>query len=229
MKYISLLALLLVSFFSFADDKTVAEISKIEGPVRMMATTDIKKQKAQEGDQLKAGDIVITGPNGRAKLKMFDGSLIVLDPKSHITLNSKQEIKQNEGKSYYKIRKRNKNNKIRVVTNFVVIGVKGTSFVVSADENDKRITMNQGLVNVQSLDKEFELYRLNEEEEFSHFQKEMKDGFNTYQREFKKEFAEFVKSFDLSEGKSIAFDGNKTIESRNSQEIEAEIKHFESF
>ena len=224
--------LLLISMFIFSTilsaGEILAKIIKIEGNVKILKSGEIKKKKAVQNISLFKDDMVITGKGSVAVLIFADRSKVVLDEKSKLKIEGISDLKQDGGKVFYSIKKRGSKG-LRVATNFAVIGVKGTKFIVTDDEKSKNVSLKNGLIGVQSLKEEFELHRKKEMDEYEAYKAELRGEFEEYKKKMQEEFVEFVKEFDLKPNKTISFDGNKVNEDSSPKDVKKEFARFERY
>lgn len=222
-----LLLIILLFGYSYANGP-LAKIAKIEGNVKVLKAGEIKKSAATVGQEISKGDMVITASGAMASILFVDKSKVVLDEKAKLKVEGFDKLAQEGGKVFYSIKKRGAKG-LKVATNFAVIGVKGTKFMVSDDEKNRAVSLKEGLVGVQSLKEEFELHRKKEMDEYEAYKRQMMGEYEEYKKELEKEFVEFVKEFDLKPNKTVTFDGNKVSEEASLEEIAKEFSRFESF
>ncbi len=212
-----------------AAEPFIALIVKQQGSAKLLRFGEVRKRRAEDGQQLFPGDMLITPAGAMLELRLFDGSTIILNGDSRLTFTSPDELEQGQGSVYYNIRPRLAERRLSVKTEFVVIGVKGTTFVVATRPDDQRVSMKEGLVGVEALVGEFELYREKELDEFQRYQMEMRREFEQYKAEQQREFIAFVREFELGASRSVSFDDNKAFEQANDEKVEAEFQRFEAF
>ncbi len=222
-----LLLIILLFGVSYASGP-LAKIAKIEGSVKVLKSGEIKKTDASVNQEIFEGDMVITASGAMASIIFIDKSKIVLDEKTKLKVEGFDKLAQEGGKVYYSIKKRGAKG-LKVATNFAVIGVKGTKFMITDDDKNRQVSLKEGLVGVQSLKAEFELHRKKEMDEYEAYKREMMGEYEEYKKELEKEFVEFVKEFDLQPNKTVSFDGNKVSEEASLEEIAKEFSRFESF
>ena len=223
-----LISLALLSGLLMASDP-LAKIVKVEGNTKVLKSGTIKKDDAVEGQAIFEGDMVITASGAMASVEFMDKSKVVLDEKSKLLVKGFEALKQEGGKVYYEITKRGAQG-LKVATNFAVIGVKGTKFVITDDNATQSVSLKEGLVGVQSIKEEFALYRKELEAEYEEFKKELSDEFEAFKKEG--EQAVFVGNFkeiDLEPGKTITINGNRADESSDLEAIAQEFSRFENF
>lgn len=219
------LLLLIILLFSFTlGNEVVGIITKIQGKVKILKDGEIRKIAAIEKQELYKNDLIITYKKAMANIELNDGSKITLAPKSKLSLKNNNNLKQHNGKIYYNIQKRGSIG-LKVATNFSIIGVKGTQFIITDEDGNKSLSLKEGLVGVSSLDKEFELHKKSIYDEMEAFKKE----FNQYKDEEKKEFLQYTKSFDLQENQTILFNKNRVNQSVMDEKSKNEFLNFENF
>lgn len=226
--FMKLLFALFMSFFTLLYASVIGSVEKVEGSVKVKSEGSIKKSDVAAGYEMKNGDLISTSKGSSAILKLLDGSNVVLEESSTIFFDSAVNAEQKEGKIFYKITSRDAKNALKVTTPFAIIGIKGTTFIINADENNSNVKLKEGLIGVASIKEEFELYRKQVEEEFNKFMKEQQAGFEEYKKAQFEGVAEMTKEFDLQAGNTITFAGQKVQESGWSEKDDAEFKHFES-
>jgi len=228
MRFLFLTTIFLSIAISLSAGELLAKIIKIEGDVKILRSGEIKKSKAEKNSDLFKDDMVVTEKDSVAVLVFADKSKVVLDEKSKLKIEGFDNLKQDGGKVFYSIKKRGAHG-LKVATNFAVIGVKGTKFLVTDDEKSKKISLKSGLIGVQSLKEEFELHRKQEMDEYEAYKAQMRGEFEEYKKKMQEEFVEFVKEFDLKPNKTVSFDGNKVSEDSSPEEIAAEFEKFERY
>ncbi len=214
---------------SGAAEPFIALVVKQEGRAKLLRHGEVRKRRAENGQQLFPGDMLITSAGAMLELRMFDGSTVILNGDSRLTFISPNELDQGEGSVYYNIRPRLVDRQLSVKTEFVVIGVKGTTFVVATRADDRRVSMKEGLVGVEALVGEFELYREKELDEFQRYQQQQLKEFEEYKAKQQREFVAFVREFELAASRTVSFDDNKAYEQANDEAVEAEFNRFEEF
>jgi len=222
-----ILIFLLSMAFCFASaDIIIGNVEKVKGRVKVKSEVSIKKVRIKSGFNISKGDMIITSKGGFAKIKLKDSSEIVLDENSVISFSSIHDAKQECGKIYYKITSRDAKNSLKIKTSFAIIGIKGTTFIIDATKNPS-FYLKEGIVGIQSIKEEFELYRKEVQQEFENFMAQQYKAYEEYKQVQRPGFAEKTKSFDLHGGKTISFDGNKAIENGWSKKDDEEFEYFE--
>jgi len=216
-----LILLMLLAGVAFAS--SIGIVQKVDGIVKVTHKGSIKKSKVKEGYEIQAGDIISTYRNSYAVLKLADNSDVVVAQRSVIAFEDALDFKQNGGKIYYKITSKDVKNKLKIKTNFAIIGIKGTTFIVSADKNSSYVALKEGLIGIASIKEEFQLYKKKVMSEFESFMKRQQEGFEKYKKEQEEYIMTMTKQFDLQAGNVVSFSGEKAIENplKNKQEFES--------
>jgi hypothetical protein len=191
----------------------IGNVVKIEGIVKVKQKDSIKKVKLKSGYVIKEGDIISTYRNAVAVLKLEDGSDIVLSQKSTISFLAENEVEQNDGKIYYKITSRDIKNRLNIKTNFAIIGIKGTTFIINSSKKDSFVALKEGKIGIKSIKEEFKLYKQKVLDEFQKYLALQQSEFEKFkQNAGVEEFVGIKKEFDLDEGKVVSFEGDKAVE-----------------
>lgn len=146
---------------SGAQELVSAKVLSIQGQV------EIQRQPANQPqfqkiafkieDQLKAGDTIITGKNGRLVLGLSDGSQAVIAAKTTVVIKDLSQSPRTlfnvvRGKTRVHIEKLGgQPNPYRVNTPTAVIAVRGTIFDVLVDEKETQVFLHEGQVAVTNL------------------------------------------------------------------------------
>ena len=221
MKKLFLSLLLVLAVFA----NPVGIVQKVDGIVKVKHKDSIKKSKVKKGDAIQPGDILSTFRNSHAVLKLVDNSDVVVGERSVIAFDDALDFAQNGGKVYYKITSKDLKNKLKIKTDFAIIGIKGTTFIVSADTNSSYVALKEGLIGVQSIKEEFQLYKRKVMSEFEAFKKRQQEGFEKFKKEQEEYIVTMTKEFDLEAGNVVSFSGQKAIE--NPLKSDEEFKTFE--
>jgi len=203
---------MILSFFSLLYASTVAIVQKVEGIVKVKHQDSIKKIKLHNGMKIESGDIISTYRNAHLVLLLADQSKIVLGAKATIAFSSENHVAQKEGKVYYKITKRGKREKLQIKTDFAIIGIKGTTFIISAEEDDAYVSLKEGLIGIESQKKAFNLYKRKVMDEFERFKAAQEAGFQAYKQAYGEYVLEVTKAFDLQAGNKVSFKPSAAVE-----------------
>jgi hypothetical protein len=115
----------------------------------------------QDGMSLREGDTVRTGPDGRASIEYFDGSLTRLDFDTSFTLVTLEtrgdaaasrviESSQAEGNSYHRVAELNDaQSRFEIETPTATAWVHGTGYALLVDEGSTTIAVVEGVVTAR--------------------------------------------------------------------------------
>jgi len=224
MKIIFLLVMNVALIYASA---VIGTISDFKGNVKVKHEGSIKKSKVIKDGQINEGDLIVTARHATAQLKLRDGSTVILDEKSTIHFKSAQDVEQSGGKIYYKITSRDVKNSLKIKTDFAIIGIKGTTFIINANKKDASVSLKEGLIGVKSIKEKFELYRQKVQAEFNNYVSKQQSEFQKYKdAQNKYAVAEPTKAFDLKENHRISFFGKRVNEDRWSEKDDKEFDHF---
>jgi len=225
-KFLVSVFIAIFSCVSVSASSVIGSVELVEGNVKVKSEGSFKKSKLFVGLEIKKGDLITTGRKATAVIKLIDGSVLALDASSTLHFASSNLAEQKEGKVYYKITSRDAKNSLKVKTPFAIIGIKGTTFIVDASK-EASVKLKEGVIGIQSIKEEFELYRKEVQKQFDDFMTQQQAGFEEYKQAQKLGFAEITKEFDLQAGRTISFDDRKAVENSWTKEDDAEFKRFE--
>lgn len=207
--------------------KSIGVIENLKGSVKVTKEGSIKKLSAKKGMKIQKGDLITTASTATALLKLIDGSSVILDNSSSIHFINTKKVEQTTGSIYYKITSRSAKNSLSVKTPFAIIGIKGTTFIVNSEDDDKSVALKEGKIGIASIKEEFELYRKKVQEEFTKYKDQQQAAYEQYLREMSGQKAEMVKEFELYSGNKVVFDDQKVVESEFSDDTNASFEHFD--
>ena len=227
-----------VTAFAAGDD---IEIVKAEGKV-MTSDASGKQEKAVGTKSIvPPKNVLSTGPDGRAVVRMGNRGFIVLEKNSKVELGEKGDnagfLRQLTGMIYYAVNKlKGDQSELKVRTKTATIGVRGTRFLVSDTEERNEIGMRKGLVNVTSSDGDFEIHRKSEQDEFEAYKREGMDAiakekkaFEEYKADTEREFIEYKNEFNLGANRMASFDGKRVVDRPLSAEVVRDMEDIESY
>ena len=214
---------LLFSLSQLHASLTVATIEMFTNNVKIKPQNSIKKVKVTKGQLIKAGDLLTTSKNSSTKIKLKDGSILVLDERSTIHFHSMQDVEQVNGKVLYKITSRNARNSLKVKTPFSIIGIKGTTFIVNAS-SDASIILKEGLVHIVSIKAELQVYKKDIDTTLSRYKAEQKAEVQRLKQEISKEVAGYK-----SEKEKILQEHRAEIEAFKKSHNERGDEHMKAF
>lgn len=222
-----ILTLIFLLTTSLSASAVVGSVSKVVGSVKVKSEGSFKKSKVKVSQDIKEGDLVTTSKKGAVVIKLIDGSDVVLDKSSSVHFAQNNSLEQNDGKVYYKITSRDAKNSLKVKTPFAIIGIKGTTFTVSADKDKEAVALKEGLIGVASIKEQFALYRKEVLAKYNAFVTEQMNEFEKFKNAGKEPEPEMTKEFDLKAGNVISFSDNVVKESEWNEEDDAEFDIYE--
>ena len=93
---------ILMAVFAYANI-VLGHVEQFQGNVKVKNEGSIKKSKVSLNLEINEGDLIVVSKNASAKIKLLDGSLLVLDEQSSIHFTSIAQAEQTAGKVFYKI------------------------------------------------------------------------------------------------------------------------------
>lgn len=124
-------------------------------------------QAIHRGDQIAAGQIILTGANGHVHLKMIDGAFVSIRPMSRFRIEEYKYDAENPKDSRVKftlesgtVRSitgkagQSAKQSFRLNTPLAAIGIRGTDFVVQAGADVTRVMVQSGAIVMTPLNKE---------------------------------------------------------------------------
>ena len=206
-------------------EKVIATLEKFDGVVKILPKDSIRRAKATEHHALYSGDMVLSYRNAHALIVLSDGSKVVLDESASISF-AINEVAQKSGAAYYEIHHRNAKNALDVKTEFAIIGIKGTTFIVNADDKKESIALKEGQIEVKSPEAAFKLYREKVDAAFGAYKNKQNSDFESYKKAQREKIASEVKAFEMYAGKVVRFSGNTADESDFDTNVTAEFERF---
>ncbi len=212
--------------------ESLGEVVRTEGEVRVLPAEDFRKVPAEPGRPLFQGDLVLTRAEAAAVLAFRDGSRVALDAESKLEVVDPDELRQEGGRAYYRIRSSGAEGR-KVRTEFSVIGVKGTELLVSDTGDARAVAMAEGEVEIAAPEGQFKLYREKQASELDAFRRRQQEGMEKYRQEFeeykqkvRREFVDYVDSFSLGSGRMATFGDGEATTGAVSEELETDIQRL---
>lgn len=181
-------------------------------------------------------DILKTDFASMAFVKLLGVNKLVLMENSVLFIEGIDRINFEEGRVLFQIRKRGEGKGLKVRVRSVIIGIKGTRFMVTAQEDSVGIFLKEGNLIVRKMVGEFIRYRKREEEEFEEFRREIEEGirreeegFERFKEETEREFREFVKEFELKGGSAVMIVGSEVRDVPIPPDVEREFELLDMF
>ncbi|RDH81461.1 MAG: hypothetical protein DIZ80_15375 [endosymbiont of Galathealinum brachiosum] len=215
-----------------------ARIVKVQGQVYVMNSEGEKRKPEKMQFLVNSDETVVTSKNSKAVLQFDDGAMSVLDQKSSLRVEQSGWLSQLGGKIYYVFRKvigKQKPKKVR--TKFATIGIRGTTFIVDADDNNQQVALQEGKLNIESPGDDYEIHKpADVADDFAAFkqqarqrQQALDDEFSNYKKDIGKEFVEYKKSFDLEANKVVSFNGSRVNETDLNKDWTSSFDGFADF
>ena len=238
--------LLLISFFiwvvaagnGFAAESI--EIVRADGNV-VVKQAGQKDRSVGSVSILPSTHTLVTGPNGRAVIRIGDSGYIIVEKNSTIEVSRKNDhadfFRQITGMIYYAMNAlRRAQPPIEVKMSAATLGIRGTRFLVTDLPDRKEVGMRKGMISVTSLDKDFEIHRKAEQDEFEAFKQEGKDAiakekleFEEYKAKSQREFIEYKREFSLGANRMATFDGKRVEDRPLSEESKKDMETLEDY
>lgn len=217
------------------------EIVKAEGGVSVSNTAGGEAKKVGVNSVLPSANVLSTGTNGRAVVRVGSTGYVVLEKNSQIEINASNDhagfFRQLSGMIYYAVNTiRGKDRTLEVRTKTATMGIRGTRFLVTDNDERNEIGMRKGTVSVTSLGEEFEVHRKAEQDEFEAFKQAGQDAVNKEQADFEsykestqKEFIEYKRELTLGADRMLSFDGKRVDDRPLSAETKKDMESLESY
>jgi len=215
-----------------------AKIVKIQGQVYIQNSKGEKRQVNSKPFLVNSDETVLTSKGSKAVLQFNDGAMSVLGEKSSLRVEKSGWLSQLGGKVYYVFRKVfGKEKSKKVTTRFATIGIRGTTFIVDVEEGSEQVALQEGKLNIESPDDDYEFYKpAAVENDFAAYQAQQKerenklhDEFKNYKKDLKKDFIEYKKNFDLEANKVVSFNGKRVDESDLDKNWQSSFDSFSEF
>lgn len=141
--------------------KYVGKIFKTKGKgVLIDRRWGVGKHKGGKNKKLFDLDLIQTDKSSKAYLKLIDNSKIIVAKGSNMKILNLNKMEQEGGENTYDITKREKKNKLQIITNFAKINIKGTLFKVYDQKDKKKIVLHEGVLDIDFKSQNYTLYSL---------------------------------------------------------------------
>jgi len=212
-------------------------IVKVQGSVYIVNDKGQKHSPEKSQFLVNSHETVVTGKGGKAVVQFDNGSLSVLNENSKVKVEKSGWLSHLSGKIFYLFRKISSKEKPRKVkTGFTTIGIRGTTFIVYDDGDEKRVALQEGKLNIESPDKPYEIHTAKQADDFDSFKQHMQEKRDALDREYSdykdkvsKDFIEYKKSFDLEANRVISFSGQRVDEADLSDFTKEEFDDFSTY
>jgi len=146
-----------------AEDAPVGEVSFVIGTAKIVAGPDAP-QDIVRGAKVRAGQTLETGNNGHIHLRFVDGGSVAVRPQSRLRIDEyrydpanprenrvKFSLQQGTMRSITGSAGEAAKDRFRLNTPIAAIGIKGTDFIVRADNDATRVAVNRGAIIMAPL------------------------------------------------------------------------------
>lgn len=217
------------------------EIVKAEGSLTVSDAAGLNQKSAKTKDKLPHSNILTTGTNGRAIVRVGSTGFIVLEKNSQIEINTENDhanfFRHITGMIYYAVNRINKNdNTLEIRTKTATIGIRGTRFMVTDMPARYEVAMRKGVLNILSPQEEFEIHKISEQDEFEASKQAAqeamaaeKDQFKKFKKDTQHEFIEYKREFTLETGRMVSFDGKRADDRPLSDAAQKDMETLESY
>ncbi len=228
MKHILIFLFLVI--YGFAAE---AKIQKIIGEAYMVK--DGKELKLKLGDGVAIPSVVFTKDNSKVVIEI-DNNVVVLGKNSSIDLKEKDLVIQKNGNCFYDISPLKKGtkmimdlnkNRFTVQTKTSTIGIRGTNFIVTTSQNDEKVFLREGELNIASVKAEFQIYVKKEMDEFEAYKKSLEKEFKEFVDTQEYEFSEYKKEFKLEQNRFVYIKDGKVYQEKFTKEVEVLFDDFD--
>ncbi len=212
---------LLVSGVALAGESCaqLATLERVESLVKVQpAGAAFPLRRLELPHALCAGDELFTLGGGRALVRHAGGELVVAQ-NSRLRIRAGGEVEALAGQLLFDIEKRQQLAPVSVHTPLIVIGVKGTRFLVAVADQLSEVALASGLVEVQRQDGQevalyeskplaqmsMDEYRQQVQAQFAEYSSAQLDGFAAYKKRLHTEFAAYTQQVQLQPGNQLVF------------------------
>lgn len=228
-----MLSLFLLPGLSSAEEAR-GQILKTTGVVTIINAQGESHEADGTNIVIRENETVTTSEGSQAVVRFNDGALSVLDEKSSLKVEKKNWLSHIGGKIYFTFRKVFGSDR-KVKAKFSTIGIRGTTFIVTDNEDAQSVSLQEGKLELESSGDDYEIHRQKAVDEFAAFKQEamdarkaMKNEYEEYKKQTMEEFVEYKKSFTMQANHVISFDGNRVDETEMGEKEQASFSDFES-
>ncbi|MDH3342606.1 MAG: FecR family protein [Gammaproteobacteria bacterium] len=228
-----MLVMCMCSGLSNADEGR-GQILKTSGVVTIVNAQGESREAAGTDVVVRENEIVNTGKGGKAVIRFNDGAMSVLDEKSSLKVEKKNWLSQLGGKIYFTFRKVFGGER-QVKAKFSTIGVRGTTFIVTDNEDAQTVALQEGKLELESPGDDYEIHRQKPADDFAAFKQQavdaqnaLRDEYQAYKKKTMEEFVEYKKTFSMEANHVISFNGNRVDEAEMDEKDQASFGDFEA-
>lgn len=214
MKVLLFLLLLLNMLYAVS----VGTVVSLKGDARVFTKGVIAPKNAVQGMSLEVGQTLKTRLNSEANIKFLDNTKVIVGANSSLEILELKKLGVAGEKVLFKVAKQKDIKGLSIVTQSAVIGIRGTTFMISSDGKAQAIYLQEGEINVKPPSGTFKSYLKSDE-----------DDFNQYKEQLEKEFAKYVDDITMKGATAVSIDGNEVHQLVMTKEIEAELEALKRF
>lgn len=240
-KTISTVCFLLILFLSMASIAEQPEprgkVLRVSGDVEAINAKGEKRVIKNADEPLNEMDTIVTKKDARIVVRFNDGALSVLDEKSRLRVEKTSWFSYLGGKVYFTFKKVFGEDRRMVKTRAATIGVRGTTFIISEnnEQNGESVALKEGLLQIVSNGPAFEIHKKRILDEFEQFKLEqqkqkqqLQDDFDQYKQQTMREFVEYRREFTLRPNRVINLSGYRVDEVQMTATDQADFESFET-
>ena len=219
------LTFILVPFILFADQE-LGRIARYEGVVFMSCKTCVKKTKlTAENRTLYSEDIILTMENSQAFIEMNGGSRIIVKANSQLSINDSASYQSMGGRIFFNIKKLRKRLRkfLRVKVPTALIGVKGTQFAISINEQSTQVFLKSGRVWIEPQFAQFIKRLKDKESQYERDVAKREQAYKEFQERKKKAYYEVISVYEMNPGDSISITSLKDAKIEGDQKTKGNI------
>ena len=217
------------------------EIVKVEGNLTASDAAGANQKTVKTKDKLPPSNILATGADGRAVVRVGNTGYIVLEKNSKVEINTTTEragfFRHITGMIYYGVNSiKGKDKSLEVRTKTATMGIRGTRFLVTDIQDRNEVGMRKGVLSVLSLGEEFEIHKKAEQEEFEAMKRageaaiaDEKSQFEKYKDNAEHEVIEYKREFTLAKDRMVSFDGQRVDDRPLSGESKKDMETLENY
>lgn len=210
------------------------QILKTTGAVKIINAQGEAREVTGKDVMVKESDTVTTGEGAQAVVKFNDGALSILDQNSSLKVEKKNWLSHLGGKIYFTFRKVFGEER-QVKAKFSTIGVRGTTFIVTDNEDSQSVALQEGKLELESSGDDYEIHRQKPVDDFETFKRQAAEARDAVQKEYEdykkktmEEFVEYKKSFSMEANHVVRFDGNRVDETEMGEKEQESFSNFEA-
>ncbi|MEO2018150.1 MAG: FecR family protein [Fuerstiella sp.] len=142
-----------LSFLRPGNEPQIATVRSLSGSVRWTGAGGLVSDVQAAGQSLTGGILETLSVDSSAELKFLDGSTVSLNGSSVLTISDRgqKELRLREGSLSANVVTQPTGKPLRLFTPAATLEVLGTQFDVTADFNQTKISVNEGLVRVKRV------------------------------------------------------------------------------